>query len=251
MPQSKAGQYVFVTGASSEIGQAIAIELSQAHDLILSGRDEKKLNMVRLKCHAPERHKVMTLDLLNASSVEAHMKSYLNDNAIGISHFIHVAGETKLSRLRSVSINVMKDLFSVNLIAAIIMVKLFTSRRVNESNLRSVVFVSSIASQFGVKGLSVYAASKGALDSFMKSVAVEFAPNVRFNSVLPGAIVTTNSQSNISTDSGYNDHQYPLGLGVPSDVAHMVDYLISDKSRWVTGQQFIIDGGRSTNVSDQ
>jgi NAD(P)-dependent dehydrogenase (short-subunit alcohol dehydrogenase family) len=250
MSLSNALQYIFITGASSEIGQAIAIALSQTYDLLLSGRDEKKLNKVRLKCHAPERHKVITMDLLDATSVETRMKAYLNNNEIGISHFVHSAGDTKFSHLRSLSVNIIKELFSVNLFSAIILVKLLTNRRVNGRNLRSVVFVSSIASLYGVKGLSIYAASKGSLDSFMRSSAIEFSPHVRFNSVLPGAIMTTKSKSNISTDSEYNDHHYPLGLGVPKDVADMVYYLVSDKSRWVTGQQFIVDGGRTINVTD-
>ena len=103
----------------------------------------------------------------------------------------------------------------------------------------------------GAKAFNVYSASKAALDALMRSLAVELAPNVRLNSVLPGAIQTR------MTDHIFKDAEllnrmtkdYPLGVGYPSDIFEMVRFLISDESRWITGQQFVVDGGRSINIS--
>jgi NAD(P)-dependent dehydrogenase (short-subunit alcohol dehydrogenase family) len=117
--------------------------------------------------------------------------------------------------------------------------------------LRNIVFVSSTASKFGAKGFSLYCASKGALDSLMRALAVELAPGIRVNSVLPGGVRTE------MTESMFNDPQladrlsvnYPLGLGQPSDIALAIEFLLSDKARWITGQQLVVDGGRTVNIT--
>ena len=71
-------------------------------------------------------------------------------------------------------------------------------RNINAKHLRGVVFISSTASRFGARGFSMYSASKGALDAFMRAMAVELAPDVRVNSVLPGAVTTRMTEAMLS-----------------------------------------------------
>jgi len=126
-----------------------------------------------------------------------------------------------------------------------------TRKNLNARQLCSIIFISTIAAQFGAKGLSAYSASKAALDALMKSLAVELAPDVRANSVLPGAVRTP------MTEPLFNDpdtaarllRDYPLGIGLPSDVVNVVEFLLSDKAGWITGQQIVVDGGRTANIS--
>ena len=75
------------------------------------------------------------------------------------------------------------------------------------------------------------------------SLAVELAPKVRVNAVLPGIIETQMTQEYF-TNTDFVAY-YPLGFGRPEDVADMVEFLISDRARWITGQEFVVDGGRS------
>ena len=85
----------------------------------------------------------------------------------------------------------------------------------------------------------------------MRCLAVELAPNVRVNSVLPGAI-QTEMTGNIFENKEVLDRMaqmYPLGVGKPHDIFEMVEFLLSEKSRWITGQQFTVDGGRTINIS--
>ena len=85
----------------------------------------------------------------------------------------------------------------------------------------------------------------------MRALAIELAPDVRVNSVLLGAINTPMSEKTFS-DPGLSQNinkQYPLGIGQTDDAAFMVEFLLSDKSRWMTGQQIVLDGGRSVNFS--
>ena len=85
----------------------------------------------------------------------------------------------------------------------------------------------------------------------MRSLAVELAPRVRLNSVLPGGVRTS------MTEHMYQDEElvkrmaatYPLGLGEVNDIYEAVNFLLSDKARWITGQQCTVDGGRTINIT--
>ena len=113
--------------------------------------------------------------------------------------------------------------------------------------------MSSIWSKFGARGYSLYCASKGALDSAMRALAIELAPIVRVNSVLLGAINTPMSEKSFSDAEIMQNinNQYPLGVGHTNDAACMVEFLLSSDSRWMTGQQIVLDGGRSINMSSK
>lgn len=125
------------------------------------------------------------------------------------------------------------------------------NRKLNGDTLKSVVLISSNISNFGAKAFGVYGASKGAMDALMRSLAVELAPKVRLNSVLPGGVRTT------MTEHMYQDEElvkrmaatYPLGLGEANDIYEVVNFLLSDKARWITGQQCTVDGGRTINIT--
>ena len=95
--------------------------------------------------------------------------------------------------------------------------------------------------------MSLYSASKGALDSFARSMAYELAPRVRVNTVLPGGIVTPGTQRMVGDMEMPQDGPNSLlGEGTPLDIADMVAFLLSKQSRWITGQNFIVDGGRTS-----
>ena len=113
------------------------------------------------------------------------------------------------------------------------------------------VVISSIWSQFGARGHSLYCASKAAVDGMMRALAVELAPDVRVNSVLPGAVRTPMGEAALTDPEIVEGlrQNYPLGIGQPGDVAAAVEFLMSEDARWITGQQFVVDGGRTINMS--
>lgn len=115
------------------------------------------------------------------------------------------------------------------------------------------LFISSINSTFATPGLAAYAASKAALDSVTKTLALELAgDNVRVNAIRPASIDTPllrrgfESCPDPEAARTANIARHPLGrLGTPNDVAALALFLCSDEASWVTGADYLIDGGAS------
>jgi len=243
--------YTLLTGASSGIGREIARRLSSCRTLILHGRNLDRLNETRNLCHRAEQHVLWPFDLADPGGIEVALPDLLLKQAAVIDCFVHCAGALKILPMRQMELSIAREIMDVNFFCAAEIIRLLVKRNVNHRQLRNVVFVSSTASKFGARGFNLYSASKGALDSLMRALAVELAPEIRVNSVLPGGVRTT------MTESMFNDPglagglaaDYPLGLGKPSDIAAAVEFLLSDNARWITGQQLTVDGGRSVNIT--
>jgi NAD(P)-dependent dehydrogenase (short-subunit alcohol dehydrogenase family) len=137
-------------------------------------------------------------------------------------------------------------LFNINVFSAMQIIRPLAQKRVNKGALRSITFISAIGSRIGGKGYYVYSASKGAVNAMSLSLAVELAPGVRVNAVLPGTIETEMSRDYFADPDFVASIQaiHPLGLGRAEDVADAVEFLSSDRARWITGQELVVDGGR-------
>ena len=245
------GSFLLITGASSGLGRAMALQLSDRHRLILGGRDTTRLQQTLDNCKSPEKHLVWRSDLADFEKIAGELGEFLVKYDAHVSGYVHCAALLNILPLRRLSTAMIADSFRVNVFSAMEIIKTLTTKKINRQQLKTVVFVSSIASKFGAKGFSVYSATKGALDALMKSLAVELAPEIRVNSILPGALHTPMTES-MFVDSelvAKFERTYPLGIGLPLDVINAVEFLLSDKARWITGQQLIIDGGRTSDIS--
>lgn len=189
----------------------------------------------------------LCLDLEHPEVLENTLKAFVAEKGISISGFVHCAGDVTCLPLRSLKSKDFERSLKVSIVSAAMIFKVLASKIINGDSLKKVVFISSVSSEFGVKGFTAYSASKSALDGFMRSAAVEYEGKVQVNSILPGAINTTNFDiSKIPKDEPYNRE-----TGQPSDIANAVVFLMSDKSRWISGQQIVIDGGRSINITQK
>jgi len=243
--------YILITGASSGIGRCLAINLSNRYNVILHGRNEERLQETRAVCCKDNEQLMFKFDLVKVGELENSFSAFIAENNIEVAHFVHCAGFMKMLPLKILTLEIINTTLATNVISAALIAKMLVQRKINNSALKSIVFVSSNISNFGAKAFSAYAASKGALDSLMRCLAVELAPKVRVNSVLPGGIQTKMTE-NVFENKEVLDRilmTYPLGLGKPEDIYDMVEFLLSDKSRWITGQQFTVDGGRTINIS--
>lgn len=239
--------YALITGASSGIGEQCAIQLSETHNLILCGRNTKAMDKVLEKCANNKNHIILTLDLGKIEEIESKLIEIIAAKGIVIDKFLHSAGAINLMGAKAFDYEAVKYLMDINVYSAMEIVKTLIRKKPNQKALKNVLFISALYSKKGVAGNSFYAATKGALDSYMRSIALELAPEVRVNSILPGGIRTPMSESTFCDEQSIAKikEQYPLGFGEVQDIANMVEFLFSDKAKWITGQQFSVDGGAS------
>jgi len=123
-----------------------------------------------------------------------------------------------------------------------------------ESGGGTIINISSTGSYFALPNFSVYSVSKAAINALTRSIAVDYAPAIRCNSVLPGFVAIANSENNRTTEElavWYADiaKQYPMRRVCEVDeIASVVSFLAGDESSYINGQEIVVDGGKS--ISD-
>lgn len=238
-PFSLEGKTVLVTGASSGIGKAIAVECSNAGaSIIITGRDSLRLNET-FRLLKPGNHKIILADLANSNDIQR-----LVDEMDLLDGVVHSAGVIKRLPLKFISESSLNELFQVNFTApALLTQKLYKKKILNSG--ASVVFISSVASSFASLGNIMYMSTKGAMNSFMKGIALELASSgIRANAIQPGMVMTHLSAQISDQELQEDMKRYPLGrYGTPEDVAYAAIYLLSAASSWMTGSIITIDGG--------
>ncbi|WP_231029492.1 SDR family NAD(P)-dependent oxidoreductase [Sphingomonas sp. IC-56] len=251
MSERAAEPYLLITGSSSGIGREMAIALSGEYSLILHGRDGERLEATRQACQSPDRHLCWVRDLSDLAGLEAELPPLLAQNGARVGYFVHCAAMLNVLPLRAIKPEDAQQVMNINILSAMEITRLLTRKNVNHKALKSIVFISTIASQFGAKGFTAYCASKAALDGLMRALAVELAPEVRVNSVLPGGVRTPMTEAMFADPDMHQrlTRDYPLGVGLPEDVINAVRFLLSDQARWITGHPMVVDGGRSANIS--
>lgn len=243
-PFSLEGKTILVTGASSGIGQATAIECSKmGAKVIITGRNQARLQETYHQL-VGDGHLSICCDLGNIDEI-----NQLIENLPEIQGFVNNAGITKILPVNFIDENSFKNILDINTVAPVLLLRLLLKKKKLQKN-SSVVFTSSISGLgFTAVGGGMYAASKGAISAFVKCAALELsAKQIRVNAVCPG-VINTNifSEGTISQEQLEKDEKnYPLGrFGRPEEVAWAMIYLLSDASAWVTGTNMIIDGGYS------
>ena len=237
--------YVLITGASSGLGRAIAVTLSKTYPLILGGRNVERLEETRAMCSNSDAHILWTCDLSDVENIRDNLTAFLKADSLKIESFIHSAGIGFLSNLSGARLEDIRRVMDINFFSAVELLKTLTAKRINGKNLRNVILMSSIAAFKCSKGEAFYAASKAAVNTFARVMADELAPNTRVNTINPG-IVRTPMTDNLLSDTVHLEQigrKYLLGFCEPQDIADMAEFLMSDKSRRITGQHFVVDGG--------
>ncbi|MCF6212559.1 MAG: SDR family oxidoreductase [Flavobacteriaceae bacterium] len=244
--------YTLITGATSDIGKQIAVNLSSNNRLILFGRNLRDLKKLRNDCENSSSHFLFIFDFNDISNLRNEFVEFLTKNSLFVDKIVHCAGMMKVMHMKSVDLKSTNQIFNVNLFSIIEIIAILLNKRINSGQLNNIVFISAILAKYGSTGHHLYSSSKAALDGLMRSLAVELAPSIRVNSILPGAVLTKMS-SELLLNKAISDklnHDYLLGIGSPKDIAPMVIFLLSDEASWITGQEFIIDGGRTINIKN-
>ena len=231
---------ILVTGASSGIGRVIAIECSKmGANLVITGRNESRLQETLTLLHN-QGHVSIISDLSDKEGLDA-----LIEQLPLLDGVVHCAAILKKLPLKFINEKAWQETMETNLFApALLSQRLVKKNKIKDAS--SIVFISSIAATVASFGNISYMASKGAINSLSRGMALELASKkIRVNTVQP-ALIQTNLTDKALSEEDLKNYllKFPLGrFGKPEEVAYAVVYLLSDASSWVTGTNLLIDGG--------
>ena len=243
-PYSLEGKTLLVTGASSGIGRAIAVECSRlGASVTITGRNRERLEETLNMMDGNERHQLVVADMATDDDITQLAASV----PAGLDGLVLCAGFTIVKPFRFVSDTDIDAIMDVNYKAPVVLVqRLLKKKRINKK--ASIVFISSVSGVYvSAPAGALYSGSKGAINGVAKAMALDLSvKGIRVNCVNPG-MVDTNifSKGDITQEQLEEDvKHYPLGrYGKPEEIAYAVIYLLSDASEWVTGTNLKIDGG--------
>lgn len=238
------GKTLLITGGTSGIGKATCEQaIKFGARVIAVGRNTQSLE--KLCTQFPNHVIPIKLDLFDENYKEklkvalAHERIYGFLHAAGISPTMPFNREKREAWDRAMQLNV----YSGVEIAQLLM-------KTQRSNLKSIVYVSSVMAVLAEKAKGTYSMSKGALNAVARNQALEYAKfKIRVNTLAPAVVNTSLSKESIYRKSEEAMKsvlaKHPLGLGEPTDIANAALFLISEASRWVTGTTLMVDGGYS------
>ena len=241
-PFSLEGKTILITGASSGIGKATAVECSKlGARVFITARNEERLKET-LGLMDGQRHEMILAD----QTIEEQVLSMVEQIPL-LNGVVLCAGKGMTSPFSFSTREKYDEIFNINFFAPVELLRLLVKKKKLQKE-SSVVFVSSIGGNGSYSlGNGVYGASKAAICSTMKFCARELAPKkIRVNSVNPGMVNTQLIQDGAISEEQHkiDMEKYPLKrYGEPEDIAYGIIYLLSDASSWVTGHSLVIDGG--------
>lgn len=238
---------IILTGATSGIGLETLKQLvEKKHTVYAIGRDFSKIDYY-IEDNKNQIKKYV-FDFINVQDIEKLFSDFELDKE-KFDGLIHCAGIEETMPLTLYDPDKIKQIFTVNVFAGIELLRHFTKKKFSIDG-ASVVFVSSVMGVLGQPGKIGYCSTKAAVLGMVKASALEFAKRkIRVNAVLPGVVNTPMTQNLFAQIDEENKKQivamHPLGLGEVSDVVPTILFLLSENSKWITGQNLIIDGGYS------
>lgn len=224
---------ILLIGGSYGIGLAIAKELQFECNVYIASRTNDQISDLKVT-HIPFDAASDTLDVSQLPST--------------IDGLVYCPGSINLRPFKGIKPETFESDMHINFIS---LVKVIQSVLPNltASEQSSIVLFSSVAASMGMPFHTSVAAAKGAIEGFSKALAAEYAPKIRVNVIAPSLTETPLADKFLNNDvkKEKSSERHPLKrFGQPEDLAQMAQFLLSDKSTWITGQIFHVDGGMST-----
>ena len=241
------GKVAVVTGATSGMGKDIALALfNQGAEIILSGRDRDRGLQLEEQLHPQARF--IRGDIkeprINRKLVEAAKDRYGR-----LDFLVLAAGQLGIGNITELSIEDWEETIAANLSAVFYLCK-YAFPVMLESAGGSVVIIGSVAAHHAFPNHPAYTASKGALPALVRQLARDYSPEIRINLVSPAQVITPLLQNSVQAFENPDRileetaQKLPMKrLGLPQDITSSVIHLLSDQASWITGSNFIVDGG--------
>lgn len=230
---------ILITGASSGIGEATVKYLASTGEyaLMLIGRNEDKIKKLCMELGPSVYY--YCYDLHNLESIE-NIFLYCKDNNFILNGLVYCAGIAGNLPIRSLDLGDAKTMMDINCMAFVEMAKYATNRKYSDSGC-SIVAISSLSSLTGYPGTAAYTMSKNALNAVCKVLSKEvLRRGIRVNTVMP-AYVRTPMMAYTKEEDILSEQ--PLGYIEPSEVGYLIEFLLSDKSKHLTGASIPISAG--------
>lgn len=225
---------ILIVGGTSGIGQAIALQQSKDNNCFVLSRNGPQ--------GEPLQHTTyIKHDVLNENLDIAKLPEQLHG-------FVYCPGSINLKPFHRFTGGDFMDDYRINVLGAINLLKSVLPK-MKLADSASVVLFSTVAVSTGMPFHSSIAASKGAIEGLMRSLAAEWAPAIRVNAVAPSLTNTRLAAKLLATPEKIDasNKRHPLQrIGTPEDLAEMVGFLLSDAAAWITGQVMHVDGGMSS-----
>jgi NAD(P)-dependent dehydrogenase (short-subunit alcohol dehydrogenase family) len=243
-------KHIVITGASSGIGREVALLVNKLGAKVsLIGRKKDLLESLIQDLQGGE-NQFYEFDVTKFNEIDSLISRIVATNGL-IDGFVHSAGIEMTRPLKMLKVEHYREVFDINTISALEITKSITKNS-NISTNASIIYISSIVGILGQPGKTAYSASKGALIAAAKCLALELAPKgIRVNTILPALVETEMSSKILASlsEEGKNNvlKMHPLGFGKPIDIANSAAFLLSSAAKWITGSEFLIDGGYSAS----
>ncbi|HLC02892.1 MAG TPA: SDR family NAD(P)-dependent oxidoreductase [Anaerolineales bacterium] len=236
------GKRVLITGGAGGIGSATAKRFLEegARVYVL---DRNQAGCQRLKQELPALDGYIVADVSDSRSVERGFNE-LDDLANGLDVLINNAGISIRHAFIDITLQEWRSVMDVNL-TGVFLVAQQAARRMLAGEGGVIINMGSTNGLTGYHHYADYNATKAGVIELTRSMALELAPTIRVNTVCPGFIMTPMQEGEYTAEMRQAfRNKVPLGrLGKPDDVAALLAYLASDDAAFITGQQFVIDGG--------
>ena len=239
-------KWILVTGACGGLGKSIVGKLLMngygiwAADVNQEILEKEFMNQ--------ENVQLFPCDLNSEDELIKMMKAIIAQTG-PLSGLIHCAGINKFIQLHLIKRRQMEEIFQIHVFAGITLCSMLSKKGFAERG-ASIVLFSSIAAHEGSSGNSVYASAKSAVEGFVRSSAHDFAEKgIRINAIIPGDVnagMFRRFLSQLTAEQADDrEKKYPLGFGESGNISDLVEFLLSEKASWITGQCYVIDGGHS------
>jgi NAD(P)-dependent dehydrogenase (short-subunit alcohol dehydrogenase family) len=221
---------ILIIGGSSGIGKALVNQLQNDNNLFVANRTDEGLDLNKIT--------YIQYDAIDGALDISQMPSQLDG-------FVYCPGSINLRPFKGLKPETFSKDFEINVLGAVQSLQ-SVLKNLLESPQASLVFFSTVAVQTGMPFHASVAASKGAIEGLTRSLAAEYAPKLRVNTIAPSLTNTPLANKFLNNEIKLEkaNERHPLKyIGSADDIANTVRFLLSDESKWMTGQIIHLDGG--------